>query len=200
MALTEAQLCNLALSKIGERQFIDDLNENTAPAIVCKVLYPQARDSVLERHWWSFATRRANLALSTETRQGWAYCYAAPNDCVTPRTIFAGTRTPSAEGRIPFEWEMNDSAQGHIILTDAQTPELSYTSRITKTALFSSLFSEAVTWDLAARLALALPVKPAVGLRMDEKFDQALRTAIALDLRRRQEDLPPESEFTRARY
>ncbi len=199
MALTEAQLCNLALSKIGERQFIGSLVENSPNSRTCAVVYPQARDAVLERHWWSFATRRSVLAETVEERTAWGYAYALPADCLVPQFVGMGGRNPSAAERVSFAVEMNDAGNGHLLLTDQEAPELSYTAKVTSTAYFSALFCEALTWDLASRLALAIPIKPAVALELDRKFNVALRTAIAGDLNKRRNDQPPESEFITVR-
>ena len=199
MALTEGQLASVALLRIGERQTIDSLDEGTPPARAAKAFFEHSAGLVLERHWWRFAKRRAALALSTETRDEWGYTYRLPADCVTPRFIDPGQRGVPADGRIPFETELDDSGAGTLLLTDQTNAVLVYTARILAPLRWSSHFADAVAWELAAQLALALPAKPGVGLEMGKKAATALQAAIALDLRGNTEDPPPDSALIRAR-
>lgn len=196
--LSEAQLCNVALLRIGERQLIDDLDEDTAPAKACKALYAHARDEVLEAAWWNWATRRAVLALlDGETRTGWGYVYALPDDCLAARSIYTGTRSPSARQRIPFSMEMG--ATGRVLLTDMEDAELVYTARVTTVALFPTSFADAVAWRLAVDLVLAIPVKPQLAPMIERKALSAFNAALSADRTEMQEDRPPESEFITVR-
>ena len=46
MAATDVEVCNLALVKIGQREFITDLGENTVSAQVCSAVYSTTRDAL----------------------------------------------------------------------------------------------------------------------------------------------------------
>lgn len=196
---TPAQVCNLALLRVGQRQLIDSLDENSLQARTCKALYATARDSALEACWWPFATRRANLPLTNSTRSGWGYVYTAPADCLQARYIYSGSRTPSAANRIAFSLELNDTGNGRIICTDQQAPELVYTAQLTTEALWPGLFVNAMAWRLAVELCLALPIKPQVALAMDRGLEKAMAAAIATAMREGQEDAEPDSEFVTIR-
>lgn len=199
MATSEVQICNLALIRVGHRQLIDDLDEATTEAQLCKAMYELARDAVLERHWWKFATRRSTLGLlANVSRSGWVHAYAVPVDCLTERYLYPGTRNPANEQRIPFDVE-DDSGVGRILLTDQEDAELVYTARVENPVLFSSGFVQALTWKLASDLALGLPVKPQVGLAMANGYERALAVAAASDANRQQRDRPPEAEHIRVR-
>ena len=117
---SEHQVANLALGLCGQRQLIDSLNEDTTEAQMAKAYFASTRDELLQSFAWRFATKRAVLALSTETREGWLYCYVAPNDMLleAPLRIWDGDREPGSGGRIPFTIELNDAGDGHLILTD----------------------------------------------------------------------------------
>ena len=56
-------ICNLALSRIGDIASVQSIDppEASAQAIHCARFYPVARDSMLERHPWGFATLRKTL-------------------------------------------------------------------------------------------------------------------------------------------
>jgi hypothetical protein len=204
VALTDAQICTVALARIGQRQFVDDLNSNTSQAQVCKVLYPLARDAVLESFPWPFATRRATLGLlAGATKPGWAYVYVMPGDCVVARYLDPGTANPSADARIPFSREIADDANGMptipILLSNFAAAILIYTARLSNPGLWPALFTDALAWRMAADLALALAVKPELGLRMESAYAAALNAAASAQLRQLQSDVPPDSPFVRGR-
>lgn len=204
MALTEAEICNLALLAIGERETIDNLGDPTTAAQVATSIYPQARDLVLEAHWWSFAKKSQTLALSVETVDGWGYTYAWPADCLAPRYIYPGTRTPTATSRIPFAQGLNAAGTGFTISSDqnsASTPvALVYTARVVNTGLFPPSFVEALSMYLASKFALAISVKPAMGVEFMRIYKMALSEAVASDFRKNQEDQLPDSELITTRY
>lgn len=205
---TEVQLCNLALARIGQREFIDNLDDDeTAVAEACRVLYGPARDAVLESVPWKFATRRATLALSTSpARDGWTYVYALPADCVSARAVTVpGIRAPAAGARIPFDTEADSSpaslgkVDSRVLLTNQAGAELVYTAQVETVALFPPLFVEAVAWKLASDLALCVLLKPAIAEAMMKKYELELSKAAASQYRQSREDQPPESEFTAVR-
>lgn len=199
MALSEAQVCNLALLRVGSRAVIQNLEEKTAEAIACKAIFELARDAVLAEVPWSFATRRATLALiSGATRDGWQYVYDVPADFLAARYIYAGIRNPASDERIPFALE-DDVNNELVLLTDAEDAVLVYTYRCTSPGLWSPLFVDALAWRLASDLALALSVKPQVGLAMAQGYEAALRKAAAADWNQQREDMPPEAEWIRKR-
>jgi hypothetical protein len=199
VALSEAKLCNVALARVGHRQFLDSLEEATAEARVCKELYAPTRDALLASLPWGFATRRAVLAaVAGAERTGWEYVYALPDDCVTARYLWAG-RTPTPERRIPFVLE-HDAATGRaVLLADLEAAELVYTARIETPTMFPPLFDDALAWRLASELALALAVKPQVAMAMDQRARMAMLAAGAAEMNQSQEDQLPEGESVRAR-
>ena len=202
MSLSEAGLCNLALVRIGQRQLIDSLEEASVEAQTCKAVYASARDAVLGEFWWPFATKRATLALITDgERDGWEYAYSLPADCIADgaRYLWSGLRDPPAESRIPFTTESNDAGDGLILLTDEEDAILVYTYAVTLPGLFPPLFVQALAWKVASELALGLPIKPQVGLAMDQKYRAALATAMTASARARQLDAPDDAESIRAR-
>lgn len=199
MATTaEAQVCNLALGLVGQRQTIDSLDEQTEEARACKLFFPHVRTLLFEAFDWSFATSRAVLALTTEARNGWAYCYQEPTGCLAPSYLWAGEVNPPPERRIPFERELRDAADGHLILTDLAQAELVFV-RAVSVALWPASFVDAVAGELAVRLALTLPVKPELAGGLQGKASRALQWAISKDLMKRQASREPEGSAVRAR-
>ena len=82
---TEVDICNTALSLLGCRADIASISpvEGGRFAEVCAREYPIARNLVLEAHDWSFACRRANLAVLRTDLFGWQFGYVRPADAVS---------------------------------------------------------------------------------------------------------------------
>jgi hypothetical protein len=214
MATVEADICNVALYRIGQKEMIASLDEASVQASACKVLYPNARDVVLASFLWAFAEKYATLALLVPTRTGWSYEYQLPSDCIAPRYISTGVRPgaltstvdsiclPASAGagqKIAFAIGASDDGTGRILLTDQAQAELVYTARITTVIAFPPLFIEALAYRLAADLALGLPVKPGVADQMERAFQMALARAGAAEFRGQQNDPQSDSEFITVR-
>ena len=92
---TEVDICNLALAHLGDDATIASLSppEGSAQAEKAARFYPIARNSLLEMHTWNFASKRGNLALTTNTLDQWDYAYTAPSDMMSPVAIIS----PSAQ-------------------------------------------------------------------------------------------------------
>jgi len=96
---SEVDICNLALSYLGDTALVTSINPPTgsAQAAHCARFYPAARDQVLEMHPWNFCTGRALLAQlssnptvnSTLNPNGvWSYAYAAPNNALNYLAVY----------------------------------------------------------------------------------------------------------------
>ncbi len=195
---TEVRIANLALMRVGVTHLIESLDEATTEARACKAAYVPARDEVLASHRWKFATRRAQLARIPDLEvKGWRGAFALPADFLADVDEWAGTRTPSAGQRARYALE--HGPDGMVLLSDDDSPELRYVARVSNAIRYPPLFVEAMAWRLACDLVLALPVKPHLGPMCFQRYQVALSTAIAADLRAGQEDEPPESEFIRVR-
>lgn len=196
---TEAQLCNLALGFVGQRQFITSLTEEQTEAQLCAIFYPLARDAVLSSRAWRFTTRRSVLALSTETRTNWEYVYVAPARLLLAHEIASSMRPTPPGAQIPFDIELNDAGTGRLILTDEPDAELIYSAQVDQVGLYPAPFVLAVAWQLAVFLAASLPVKPALAQWCQAQAEKHQRIAAAHDLNTVVPSPQPLAEVTRTR-
>ena len=197
---TSADVCNLALIKVGQRQLlIDSLDEQTEVAMACKAIYAHTRDLVLTEAQWSFATIRATLALTTQTRDGWTYAYAVPTNCIGALYLWTGVRNPPNEDRLPYDIELNDTADGQLLLTDAQNAQLVYCVAVTNEDLFSPAFVEALACKLAMELVRAIPVKPQFTASLQQEYRAALANAVSTDRQGVQADVEMDGSLIRVR-
>jgi hypothetical protein len=205
MARSDAQICNMALARIGIKTFIDDLSDtDIEEAETCNVFYADMRDACLAAFPWPFATLRAALALAgdEQERDGWAYVFKLPDGCLAPRKIWpAGTvtRNPRSDQRIPYAIEKATNGDGQVLLTDEPSPILFYTSRIEDPAKFPPLFVDALAWLLAGEMAMPLTAKPALEEAARKRYLGKIGEARAEAFNEEQEDQPPETESIAAR-
>ena len=146
-------ICNLALARLGDDATVASVNppEGSAQAEHCARFYPIARDSLLELHDWKFATRRAPLALLTETAVPWAYAYAQPAQTIRIVSVLPPSAKSYAESE-PYEMETaNDGTV--VLLTNVANAVARYTVRVTDPTRFSPLFTDALATLLASYLA-----------------------------------------------
>jgi hypothetical protein len=198
-ATTEAQVANLALAAVGQRQYLDRLDEDSAEAEACNRLFGAVRNELLAKWPWRFAQKRAVLALTAEVRSGWGYCYAAPADMLVARRIWDGLREPGAGERAPFSKELNDDSTGHLICTDMTDAELLYTVELKTVALWPPGFVVAVAAQLAVYLAGALAAKPQLLPMLQQQARIALQNAAAVDANEAEVDREADSEIIRER-
>jgi len=171
---TEVDICNLALAHLGDDATIASLNppEGSAQAEKAARFYPIARNTLLEMHTWNFASKRGNLALTTNSLDQWDYAYIVPADMMSPIAIISPTAqndyaTRMSAGDTPGGITSNYaptivagqytpqqfSLEGDLIYTNQENAMLRYQAFITDPSLFSSLFVITLSWHLASMLA-----------------------------------------------
>lgn len=175
-------ICNLALSHLGDQANVSSIDppEASVQAELCKRFYPIARDFLLERHMWRFATKRQELApLSIVSLPSWEYAFAVPSDMIRPVRLVHTDSTDDQDAQ-SFIVEMAGTTQA--LFSNVDTPRLTYIARVTDTARFSPLFVSALGYFLAGYLAGPLLKgdagrKEAVNLRRFGETDLAMAVA-----------------------
>lgn len=218
MAASEIEICNRALSRIGQTDQLEDLAptlEEVAGQLTgvaaeqCVLHYAATRDAVLRGPFsWPFATVREALAVvAGETRSDWAYVYAYPANALRLRFVtLAGVRNPRPDQIPPHKIEARKGADGKVIgkliLCDQENAEISYIARVTNPAAFDPDFEAALVALLASRLAPAV-VKGAEGSKLvKECLDEHVyfvRLAAANAANEQKDDPEPNGEFLASR-
>ena len=142
MAMTQTNICNLALSKLGAEQIITMTPPSETNAKRCNVWWSQTVGMCLEAHPWTFAMGRATLAqLSEEPAFDFAYYYQLPGDFLKD-ILVNGDRESAYE------------IEGDRIITDLSEVNLLYTKRLDNAYLWPSEFCMMVAMLLAANMAV----------------------------------------------
>ncbi len=166
-------ICNFALGNIRANS-INSLAETSVEAQVCQQRYDQAVEFTLRDFPWNFAHKIEALALLGFEPHEWLYGYMYPSDCVTAKHIvqyasIANDRTiynrfnctsdeilnyqQISQKRIPYEVG-NTPDDGRAIFTNEPNAQLAYTALITDPNEFPPDFVEALSWYLAAMIAI----------------------------------------------
>lgn len=176
---SDVDVCNLALAHLGDDATVSSIDppEGSAQASHCARFYPIARDTLLEMHNWSFASRRAALAqLDVTPPSSWKYAYAAPSDMVnvvalldplTPDDYSAGVQFMNVGAYTapivglgvytpqPYVIETLEDGTA-VIYANVQDAVLRYTVSVTDSTKFSPLFVITLSHLLASMLAGSL--------------------------------------------
>jgi hypothetical protein len=199
---SKTAICNLALSNLGISQFIIDVDlpsEKSNQARTCRLWYDQCVQFALEDFDWNFARKRIPLAeIDTTPPSVWAKVYAYPSNCAAARYIeVPGNRRPTIDERIPFEVASETNIDGgdyKVIYTDVVQPVLVYTKLITDPNQFDAQFVMALSWLLAANIAMPLSVKPSLGAQAAANYQASKQTAIVKHFTEEEEGADPPSE------
>lgn len=197
---SEIEICNMALSHLGQEKGIASFVERSAAANACSQFYQITRDMVLRAFPWPFATKIQALALVKKNpNDEWGYSYRIPSDCLQTRKIQSGCRNDDKSTRIRFRISSDDT--GGLILTDKEDAILEYTQKITDSQRFSPDFTIALSRLLAFHIAPRIigqdPFK--LGEKSISVYESMIGQVEAKAYDEEVDDEMPDSEFIRER-
>lgn len=175
---TETDIAKIALSLVGASRITSLDDDQTEPAIVCRIMYPIARDSIFCMAPWMPLLARARLAAdSSAPAWGYAYRYALPTDCANPtRDIFSG-EIRLIKGDFQVE--------GNYILTDKTGPiDIRYIKRVINPGDWDYLLVMTVAHYMAALIAPRLTQDKARLSQINQRFEEFATMAKAQNSRR----------------
>lgn len=108
-------LCNRALLALGGKTQISSLNENSAQANACNLLFSPTYQSIARSAWWNCLQKQSTLSLisaaanTPENPTGtppfpqtpWLYSYLLPSDCLKARSVLP-TLPAQSTGGVPM--------------------------------------------------------------------------------------------------
>jgi hypothetical protein len=172
-ALADVDVCNMSLSHLGQSQGIQSLNppDPSPQAKACAFWYPKMRDWLLKSAPWDFAYVNQALANDATTFPGWKYGYQYPNDCLQAVAVttkyglrfgayfwstYWGLQSQMFGGipKIPYK-VVQSTVAGKAIMCDLAPTDpvyLFYIQGVTDTSLFDSMFTDCLSFYVAARI------------------------------------------------
>ncbi len=172
---SQISICNKALLRVGQAP-IQSINEQSTEAAYCRQFFDDARKATLRGHAWSFATKVVQLAeLGAETSYRYEHVYQKPADCLAIIEVLPdGTVYPDYQ-KVEFE------VIGQTIQTNDYSAWVKYVYNESDTTKFDDLFVEALSYRLAADLAMPLSRDPNYVGAMMNLFKQTLAEARKVD-------------------
>ena len=170
---SETQIANLSLAIIGQKPITDITDTTNKNSRECLRWYGLARDGVLRRAYWNWAQKRATLSQdATAPEYEWSYRYALPEDYIKLRKFNSYPETYPEDA-----YQVEDG----YILTDDETAEIRYTYRVEDVTKFDSLFIDAFSIHLAAKLARIISGSTQTPDNLDVKYERVLSMAMNED-------------------
>lgn len=153
--MTSTDICNMALSMIGQGR-IHDLEEESEQARQCKVYYDHIRKTLLSNFTWGFAHRFKRLVKVEGTFPKWEYAYAYPENCLAVHMVYDQSEDQIKDD-VYTEYDTASIDDGRkIILCDFPHAVCDYTANVTNADMFPTVFVTALAQFIAASLAIPL--------------------------------------------
>lgn len=167
MALTKTQICNMALSKIGDTraQLADVDTDDTSISRQCLLHYEQTLHELVRMHSWNCTKERVKLVDTTVTPVfGWSNEFDLPSDCLRPLAL---TNTDDTNRfLIPqIEW----SVEERTILCNHTEVWILYIKEPAP-ADMDSLFAQAFYTFLGSKLAKPIAGDSQLGMQIYNDF------------------------------
>ena len=175
---SQTEICNLALTKLGESNRITTIDDDTKPARELKAVYDMTRDALLRGHRWHFAMTRTALA-SLVAAPAWGYDtqFQLPPDFLRLDFVgdfYVGTDLSEFRGTESMFYAL----EGGKLLCDLDDPlNIRYVARIEDTSLYDPLFNEAFACKLGLQAVEALTQSNSKQESIAAQYDVAIREA-----------------------
>jgi hypothetical protein len=145
------RVANNALRLIGIGQKISSLDDENHRAEACKDAYHEARDLILSSFKWPFTTRRVALGLvEADPNDDWRFSYRYPINCVVVRRIADSAGLPDY---VPTPFTLGQDDTGRLIYTDVENAAAEYSATADDPGEWPNCFADAVSGELAERIA-----------------------------------------------
>jgi hypothetical protein len=178
MATTDVSICSNALLMLGDKP-INALTENTDRAKIAANLYPGVRDAILRAHSWNCCIARVALAPdSTAPAFDFSFQFSLPADFVKALQV-------GEYGLEVYRFKI----EGRKMLADDNPLLLRYVFRNENPATWDAALVDAVTLEMAARMAYPITRSASLAESMKKDARLALRLAKTID---GQDDSPDE--------
>lgn len=160
---TDTDICNLALSRIGQWR-ITDIYLDSEIERHCRLHLPQVRRSLLRRHAWNFAVECPELAANAAPGFQDMRRFDLPADYLQALAIYSDVDRECAVDRFKVEKKT--------VIAATDTAWLEYVADICDPADWSADFTECVVLKLGSRLCIPLGAPPSRGDALLQELEQ----------------------------
>lgn len=181
---TQVEVINLALGNIAQAP-IGSISEASVQAETAVRVWDPCRKESLGGHDWPFASVVATLSLSatygTLTTSGlyageYVYAYDYPDSCLALWKVYEEGKADKSVSR-DFRKVYDHVNSQNVILTNVENALGEYTFDVTDTSFWDSDFITAMSYRLAAAMAMQLTGDPQLALTMMKTFTEIMGDA-----------------------
>lgn len=214
--LSQTTICNVALSRIGIRQPIANIDENSETASICKLFFEQSLSLMFRERDWPFAQRQVDLALvSTNPTPNWSYSYRYPANFISivdvrsdsstgsialPSNAYNLTVTDSTLRHNKSPFTISSDVSGRLIYSNQASAIATGTYYVDDVLQFDPVFADALAWKLAYEIAIPLTRDSAMRDMARTEYENAVSTAFANSLEESYTEVNDDSDFISSRY
>lgn len=188
MAANRTDICNQALSHIGQANITDYTTDLSNAGVQCRLFFDDTLHALYEDMEWTFTTKRATLTepLQDAPLFGFTNAFQLPEDCILVLEAIEDAT----------EWRV----EGQTIITNEDEIRIVYTYRQGNTLALSAKFREALSYRLAEKLAMPLARSLQIMGSMHGLAEQKKLDAMAVDSRQGSHRLEPLDQLISVRY
>jgi len=168
-------ICNIALARLGANRILN-IDDDTTEARLCKAVYDNLRDAVLEEHQWSFAIGRYQLPIASGSMVGGQYA----NRFLIPVNVINIIRAGSnSDDRVvnTDSWRI----EGEYIVSNAGTMYIKTIDKIIDPKMYSPMFTQALAIRIAAEIAWAITQSANIATGLLQEYARLMSLAAQKD-------------------
>lgn len=193
MAITETDICNMSLGKLGSVRITSIATSDLSiEAVRCRNHYDQTRDALLRSFEWNFAKWRAELGLADTPPFEWDYKYTLPTDFLRLISVYEWADTDAVDDRFTIE--------GNFILTNYDSMNIKYIRKVTDPNKFDPLFVEVLVLQLALKLLHPIAGAKAATLKDGIMQELGIYLSQARTINRQEVNVTGRSDWFNSRY
>lgn len=178
---SEIEICNMALSNLGQGPITNLLDPQTTEEQLCALHYPTIRDGVLEARAWTFAKFQVIRESTQADEWGLGVLYPIEADWLAVLRCYRSVSAFSLSQAAPKKNQANWEIQGSNIVADVGLLYIEGVLRITDTNKFSKLFVQTVAARLAAELCIPITNEKKLLKDMWDLYNYKLKDAASRD-------------------
>jgi len=190
---SKLDIYNFAISAVGGRALLANLNDRKPEADQCNLWYNTSRDHALQMAYWPSVRQTAVLTqlasndyvddwVAGDPPPPWKYSYTLPSNYLAARYIYSAAElgpngTPGTQHQFTVEFDTNEGDR--VLGTNVEDPILTYTANDVSEDLWDANLVQTVAYVLASNIVLALSGSPQWGNALMQKAEIVARNAMA---------------------
>lgn len=192
---SKTEICNLAVSWLGGNRITSVEHDDTLEARLCRANYEMSRTSVLEEREWTFAAKRIELTpMADEPSFGFRNKFMLPSHLLRVIGVYnINDKNVQQPETITY------LVEGNTILCNEEVIHVKYISDEINTALFSSLFNQALAAHIASNICTALTENVTLQSNMYMLYEDKLYRASSSDALQGSRELFKKSQLEKSR-